>query len=252
MRAEPDVQRRLLDLAEIDTELTRTAHRRRHLPEAQEVERVESERNAQKDAAVKVEMGLEDLDHDIRKLETEVDAVRKREQRNAERLAAGGVPAKQLSEMEHENSSLQRRRGVLEDELLEVMEQREAAEEDRDRAGAQVDALEQDLVEARRLLSEAEADLATAEESARTRREELLSAGLPEDLLDEYEQLRSRTGIGAALLRARRCGACRMEIDRAEIERIKSTDPDEVVHCEECGAILVRTSESGLGAAAGA
>ncbi len=252
MRAEPDVQRRLLDLAEIDTELTRTAHRRRNLPEAQEAERVESERNAQKDAAVKVEMSLEDLDHDIRKLETEVDAVRKREHRNAERLSAGGVPAKQLSEMEHENSSLQRRRGVLEDELLEVMEQREAAAEDRDRAGAQVDALDQELVEAQRLRGEAVADLDTVEESARGRRAEVLAAGLPEELLDDYERVRSRTGIGAALLRARRCGACRMEIDRAEIERIKSADPAEVVHCEECGAILVRTSESGLGAAAGA
>ena len=50
----------------------------------------------------------------------------------------------------------------------------------------------------------------------------------------------------AALLRARRCGGCRMEIDRAEIERIASAPPEEVVHCEECGAILVRTHESGL------
>ncbi len=252
VRAEPDVQRRLLDLAEIDTGLAQAAHRRRNLPEAQEALRIETERNAHKDAAVKVEMSLEDLDLDIRKLEGEVDAVRKREARNADRLAAGGVPAKQLSEMEHENTSLQRRRGVLEDDLLAVMEQREAAGEDLDRAGAQVDVLDQELEEAQRLLREAEADLTASEESARARRVELLAAGLPDELLADYERQRSNSGIGAALLRARRCGACRMEIDRAEIERIKAADPAEVVHCEECGAILVRTGESGLGASAGA
>ncbi len=252
VRAEPDVQRRLLDLAEIDTGLAQAAHRRRNLPEAQEALRIETERNARKDAAVKVDMSLEDLDADIRKLEGEVDAVRKREQRNTERLAAGGVPAKQLSEMEHENTSLQRRRGVLEEDLLAVMEQREAAGEDLDRSGAQVDVLDQELAEAQRLLGEAEADLDASEGSARARRAELLSGGLPEELLADYERQRSNSGIGAALLRARRCGACRMEIDRAEIERIKSADPAEVVHCEECGAILVRTAESGLGASTGA
>ncbi len=247
MRAQPEVQRRLLELAEIDTELARAAHRRRTLPEAQEVERLQAERTAQKDAAVAVEITLEDLDHDIRKLEGEIDAVRKREQRNAERLAAGGVPAKQLSEMEHENTSLQRRRGVLEDDLLSVMERREAADADHDRAGALVDDLDVRLEDARRELAEAEADIDSAERSASARRSEALAAGFPDELLADYERSRERAGMGAALLRARRCGACRMEIDRAEIERITTAPADEVVHCEECGAILVRTGESGLG-----
>lgn len=250
VRAEPELQRRLLELAEIDTELNRIAHRRRNLPEAQEVERLESERTGHKDAAVAVEISIEDLDRDISKLEGEVDAVRKREQRNQERLEAGGVPAKQLSELEHENTSLHRRRGVLEDDLLAVMEQREAVQADHERSGAGVDAVDVELVEARRLQSEAQADLDSTEQGLRTRRADLLAAGLPDDLLADYDQLRERTGAGAALLRARRCGACRMEIDRAEIERIKAADPAEVIHCEECGAILVRTNESGLGRAA--
>jgi uncharacterized protein len=36
MKAEPAVQRRLLDLAEVDAELSRLAHRRRTLPEIAE------------------------------------------------------------------------------------------------------------------------------------------------------------------------------------------------------------------------
>lgn len=250
MRVEPELQRRLLDLAELDTELARIDHRRRNLPEAGEVERLEAERNGRKDASAAVEIDLEDLDRDIRKLEGEVDALRKREQKNSERLESGGVPARQLSEMEHENATLQRRRGGLEDDLLEVMERREATASDGQRAGAQVDEFDEQLTEARSKRDEAQADLDTAESSARERRNAALAEGLPDELIGEYEQAREQAGIGAALLRAQRCGACRMEIDRAEIERIKSTDPAELVHCEECGAILVRTNESGLGRAA--
>jgi predicted nucleic acid-binding Zn-ribbon protein len=68
----------------------------------------------------------------------------------------------------------------------------------------------------------------------------------PVPLLELYERVRKNKGIGAALLRARRCGACRIELDRSAISRISSTAADEVVTCEECGAIMVRTGESGL------
>jgi uncharacterized protein len=58
--------------------------------------------------------------------------------------------------------------------------------------------------------------------------------------------VRKNKGIGAALLRARRCGACRIELDRSAISRIAGSPADEVVTCDECGAIMVRTPESGL------
>ena len=47
-------------------------------------------------------------------------------------------------------------------------------------------------------------------------------------------------------LRARQCGGCNMSIDASEISRIRSAAADEVIRCEECQRILVRTDESGL------
>ena len=46
---------------------------------------------------------------------------------------------------------------------------------------------------------------------------------LPEPLLKMYDRVRAVKGTGAALLRARRCGACRLELDRSAISRIAST-----------------------------
>lgn len=245
MNVEPAVQSKLLALAAVDTEVTRLAHRRRTLPEQQEVERLEAERTARRDAAVAVEIILDDLDRDIRKLEGEVDAVRQREDRDRTLLESGTVGSKQLTELEHELGSLVRRQGLLEDELLEVMERREASQSDHDHAGAQLSQIEEDLIDASRRRDDAVADLDAAEQRC-TRDRAALADQFPADLMTVYEKQRSQNGVGAALLQARRCGACRIELDRGEISRITGTAPDVVVRCSECGAILVRTKESGL------
>lgn len=239
------MQKRLLDLAAVDTELTQLRHRRTVLPEQQDVERLARERNAAKDAAVAVRISTDDLDTDIRRLEGEVDAVRKREDRDREMLAAGSAPAKQLSEIQHEIGSLERRRGLLEDELLEVMERREALDSDHDRAGAQLDHVDAQLADAEKARDAALADL-EERVTNRTAAREALVGELDAELVAAYDKQRERSGVGAALLRARRCGGCRLELDRGEIARISAAAPEALVRCPECGTILVRTLESGL------
>lgn len=245
MNVEPSIQAKLLQLAALDAELTRIAHRRTVLPEQQEVARVEAERNKHKDAAVAVEITLDDLDRDIRKLEGEIDAVRKREERDRGMMTSGSVGPKQLTEIEHELGSLQRRRTVLEDELLEVMERREAAAADHDHAGAQLSKMDDELATARDRRNEALADLDVAQQRCENDRAALVGE-FPAELLTVYERQRAGRGVGAALLQGRRCGACRIELDRGEIARIAKTAPEVVVRCPECDAILVRTKESGL------
>lgn len=245
MNVEPQVQSKLLDLAGVDAELTRITHRRGALPEQQEVERLEAERISRKDASVAVEIQIDDIDRDIRKLEGEVDAVRQREDRDRTLLQSGSVGAKQLTELEHELGSLVRRQGLLEDELLEVMEQREALQADHDHAGAQLSQAEEELIDAKRRRDDAVADLDKAQERCAADRERLVGE-FPADFLAVYEKQRTLGEPGAALLQARRCGACRIEIDRGEISRIAATPADVVVRCPECNAIMVRTKESGL------
>ena len=72
-------------------------------------------------------------------------------------------------------------------------------------------------------------------------------ADLPADLVALYERIReSSGGLAAALLRGGRCGGCRLELSGVDRAAVKAADPDEVVRCEECRRILVRTAESGL------
>lgn len=245
MNVDPRVQASLLELAAVDTELMQITHRRKSLPEQVEVAKLEAERIARKDSAVTVQIAMDDLDRDIKKLEGEVDAVRQREARDRKMLDSGTIAPKQMSELQHELGSLERRKGILEDEMLEVMERREASETDYNHAGAQLTQIEDELVDSRRRRDDAVADVDSAEQRATSRRSEL-AAGFPEDLIALYEKQRALTGRGAALLQARRCGACRIELDRGEISRIAAKPADELGRCSECNAILVRTKESGI------
>jgi len=126
MKAEPAVQRRLLDLAEVDGELDRLAHRRRTLPEHVQLADAEGAVRTAKDKLVGVETVAGDLDRDIRRLERDIEGVLARAQRDNTMLAGSGVGARQATELQHELETLARRQTVLEDEQLEVMEQREA------------------------------------------------------------------------------------------------------------------------------
>ena len=71
-------------------------------------------------------------------------------------------------------------------------------------------------------------------------------ADAPGELLAVYDRQISHGKPGAGLLRQRRCGACRMELDRGTLSQLATLDEDDVARCEECGALLIRTHESGL------
>jgi predicted nucleic acid-binding Zn-ribbon protein len=245
VKADPAVQRRLLELADVDAELARVEHRRATLPELTAVAEAEEAVRARRDALVAADTTLGDLDREVKRQEKEVDAVRAREDRDRGLLAGGTVSAKQMTDLEHELATLQRRQNTLEDDLLELMERREAVELDSKHAGVELAKAEEELADASRRRDQVMADLETTQARRDAERVRLVPE-FPEALLGLYERVRANKGIGAALLRARRCGACRIELDRSAISRISGTAADEVVTCEECGAIMVRTPESGL------
>ena len=244
MKAEVAHQITLLELTELDAELSRLAHRAGNLPEQQHFDEVRSGERAAADRLAALDIAIEDLDAEVARLESEVDAVRKREDRDRGLLDSGSVNPKQLEELQHELDTLERRQGSLEDSLLEVMERRELLAAERVGEQAAVEGLRADLL----LAEEARARVLAEMEGTRTeraaRRSELVS-GLDADLVKLYERQAATTGFGAGRLVGGRCGACRIELDRGELARITAAADDEVLRCSECGAILLRVRGPG-------
>ena len=99
--------------------------------------------------------------------------------------------------------------------------------------------------EAERRRDETLADIAK-EHEFKTSSRGPLAADLPADLVALYDKIRLDSGLGAALFRSGRCGGCRIELYGADLARVKAAAADDVVRCEECRRIMVRTAESGL------
>lgn len=246
MKAEPTDQRLLLDLQGIDTALAQLSHRRANLPELAEVADLTRQVSTLEDDRVRQQVDADDLDGDITRLERDVEQVRARKDKDAALLAGGRGPARELEALEHEIESLNRRQRELEDSQLELMERREQAQSKLDGVAAGIASAREQLAEAEQRRDAALAEIAEQEAAAKADRAPLVDR-LPADLVALYERIRADAGgLGAALLRAGRCGGCRLELSGSERARVKAAPPDEVVRCEECRRIMVRTEASGL------
>ena len=246
MKADPSEQQRLLELAAEDVALTQLAHRRHTLPEVAAVESaVEAEREFAAEL-VRDETEVRDLDREQKRLEADVDTVRQRAARDQQRLDSGGATPKEMTGLQHELQSLARRQSDLEDQVLDLMERREAADSALAAAQQGQEKARADRERAEQLRDDALADIADATARHEKARGEL-AAQVSAPLLAQYDRIRTHTGsTGAALLKARRCEGCRIELYGRELAAARNAAPDEVLRCENCGRLLVRTAESGL------
>jgi predicted nucleic acid-binding Zn-ribbon protein len=246
VKADPEAQRRLLDLQAIDTALSQLAHRRRSLPEFAELDRLARELSTMEDERVRAKVAVDDLDRDISRFERDIEQVRARKDKDQQRLDSGSGHPRELEALQHELGTLSRRQGELEDAELELMEQREQAQAALDGVEARLTATRAVRERTEQQRDETLATIAKDEEFRLAGRKPL-AADLPADLLALYDKIReSSGGIGAALLRQGRCGGCRIELAGNERATVRNTPADEVVRHEECRRILVRTAESGL------
>ena len=246
MKAEPAVQLRLLELQGLDSALARLEHRRRVLPELATIAAADTRLAALRDAVVRAETEVGDLDREQRRLDNDVEQVRQRSRRDQQRMQAGGIPAKELESLQHEVESLARRQSDLEDAQLEIMERREEAEGRLTalRTEAAAVTADRDAAAAARDTAFGGIDAAVERDTAERA---TVAAELPADLITLYDKIRAGSGgVGAAVLRQRRCEGCRIELAGSELRAARAADPDEVLRCENCGRILVRTAESGL------
>ena len=234
-------------MQELDTRLDQLRHRLATLPETAELTALGRERAALDDQVRDAKILVDDLTREQKKADADVEQVRGRRERDQSRMDQGLITnPKDLARMQQELVSLQRRISELEDTELEVMERLETAQADHadlTRRAAELDARIEEVTGSRDTKA---GDVATEAEKATAERTTTAS-GVPDDLLALYEKIRTQKGgTGAAPLRARRCGGCSLELTAADLKVIAAAPTDEVLRCEECNRILVRTSESGV------
>jgi uncharacterized protein len=247
VKADPSAQVRLLDLQDLDSRADQLRHQRRTLPELARIDELTGARAHVEGQARDARIEVDDLAADQAKVDSDVEQVKARRERDQKRIDEGLISnPKDLQRMQQELVSLERRITSLEDDEIEVMERLEEAQSTLDTLTTQLADTDAEIAD---VTSARDKKLAEIDDALGQLQQERgpVVAELPADLLSLYDRLReSKGGVGAALLRARRCEGCMLDLDNAEVATIRHAAPDDVIRCEECSRILVRTTESGL------
>gem|GEM_PF-207026 len=244
MRASAEAQTRLLEVLALDTEdivVSRTvsdAHAASiALDTDADYQRLVREAEEWADRHDDIERRCEHLESDIQFAKTRITQDREREK--------GSTDSKELTALEHEIASLERRIEMLEEQEVEALTERDevagswnaikiSRDSFHDARAAAHDALRSDI------------------EASNRRRAEIVSAraeivaSLPAELVELYERQRERYGVGASHLRAGITSASGVTLTPGQIQDVRAADADDVLMCPDSNAILIRTAESGL------
>lgn len=238
MKASPRQQSLLLDLQDHDNLVARLRRKRTQLPERQELAALQGELSEAKTEFMAVQRELDAQNADISRLENDVETVRQRRRRDADLLSAS-TSSKEAQSLQGEIDTLEKRQGVLEERELDLMQASEETQARYDAASEVLARVDERRAELTANLLEAERAI-DAEIVAATEERAGIAAELQRDLLDLYENLRQRGGVGAARLRGNVSEGSNMALAPAELQEIRSAAPDELVFCPGSGAILIR------------
>lgn len=238
--ATPEEQRRLLELQQIDTTIRQLQHRRSNLPEQQAVDE-----NADTLTRIGAEYAdardrLEQLNRAQVRYEGEIATVDSRRKSEEGRMYSGLITSeKEVQALRGEISSLRGRKSTLEDSLLDVMQELEDVESMVEALKERHAELSGQVADLERARDEAARDI-DAELTQRLAEREALTALVPAEVAEYYEELRDRKdGVAVAELVGRTCQGCRLELTAVEFEEAHERARSGLARCEQCGRILV-------------
>jgi uncharacterized protein len=230
----------LMQVQDRDTVLDQLRHRRDALPERSALAELAARRSRLDRSMAEVQSQVEELAGRQRHLEEQIAATAKRRHEIEQRMQSGAITAsRDLQAMDHEVAQLAERQSHLEDDELVLLEEQDPldASLDGDRRALATLENEADRLQAAIAEAETEIDAAIASE---VEARDVLFPGLPPELADRYEFLRSHLGgVGAARLVGDRCDGCHLTLPSVEVERIRRLPPDEFATCPQCDRILV-------------
>jgi predicted nucleic acid-binding Zn-ribbon protein len=230
--------KRLLDLQAEDTAIIRLNERKASLPEAQKLAEVNAQ-VAELTADIEIATKQHDeIGREQSRLEDEIATIGQKISREEERMFSGKVAnPKELSALQAEVESLKRKSGGVEDQLLEVIVQKDDASATLANLNTELSAATAQATDLSGRVGRQTTEIDTELAEHQTKRQEV-AADIPADLLNQYDKIREQKhGVGAAKLEAGTCSGCHTKLPNVEVERLKAERGFQ--KCENCRRILV-------------
>lgn len=221
----------LLDLQVVDLEIDRLLHRRQSLEELALYRRAHEQVAGLATQLTEAEERLRQLELGADKAQGELDLAEQKLRREERRLYAGGLTAREAEAMRLEVESLRRHISEREDHILELIDTRDHAEaevvdlrQQRTAAQAEKDRLDGIIKAEWQVIDD---DVARAE----ARKRGIVPLIAPE-LLALYEELRPhKEGVAVGRLAEGVCGGCHLRLSAAERVEVLREHPPRCLHC---------------------
>jgi predicted nucleic acid-binding Zn-ribbon protein len=238
LRANLQDQKSLLELAQLDLDLSRNAAEKAKLLASTEIETASNLALDLSDQLIDARNRVGDLELELKRSENDLELVENRILKDKERLSTTSSP-KDAQGIEHELTSLAKRKSELEDAELAILEILEtvraelvAATESKQKAEQQLARLREELASNVLSVDQKRSELSAARQK--------LVATLDAELSTAYQRKADR-GSSVGKLIGRECGACRLSITATNLDEILALPADEIPECPNCQAYLVRT-----------
>jgi predicted nucleic acid-binding Zn-ribbon protein len=237
MKATSEHQSTLLELSRIDLQLRRNQKSIDEITRGDEVLAQRQLLLANSERLLVARNELDALELELVRAETDLNLVETRIAKD-EQLLQQSSNQKDVQGIQSQLQALAKRRGELEDAELVLLERK-------DEISARLQSINTERAEIQKDLESLEtqqtaglAKLTSGQQLLREDRARNLSQ-LSSELAEHYEKLFAR-GVGVGRLDGLVCDACGMTLGGDSLESVRNTPADELAHCGECGAILVR------------
>ena len=237
MKANLQDQKRLLELVQFDLDLVKNATDRAKLLAASDIQIASEKALTLSDQLIDARNKVGDLELELNRSENDLELVENRIAKDNQRLSTTSS-SKDAQGIEHELTTLAKRKSELEDAELGIMEEL-------DKVRAELMAAESAKLLAESELSALRAALDSTTSTLEAQRADLTAkrvalVGLIDPELAVAYQRKADRAVAVGRLTGRECGACRISITATNLEEIVALPADEISECPNCQAYLVR------------
>lgn len=240
MKAAPQAQAKLLDLQVLDREIAGLKHDLAKLPIAAKLREMLAESEQLRTKTVTALSAKKDLVRALKQSEAEVEKVQERAKMQRERLDSGQMSPKEMERIQAELAQLATRQNDLEDDALDAMDAVERASEQLNKLESRSQSLASEIEKAQ-VQAQSESGILQTQLDDKQAQRNAITDAMPAELVSEYEACRRATGgIGAVEVQGVRSVGMELEFSVAELSRLETAAPDEVLISEDHEVILVR------------
>lgn len=237
MKANSQHQETLLELSRIDLQLRRNARTIAEIQEGAELQQARQRLLVNSEALLQVRNLLDALGLEFGRAEVDLQLVEGRIVKDQVRIQQSSSQ-RDIQGIQSELASLQKRKGELEDAELVLLERKEDFSAQLKEIEAEREVLQREFSALEDLQTAGLAKLNSGQQLLREDRARSLQQLSPE-LAEHYEKLFAK-GLSVGRLTGLVCDACGMTLSGDSLDSVHNTPMDELAHCGECGAILVR------------